>query len=927
MLYGRDAERARIRELLDAGRESRSEVLLVRGEAGVGKTALLEDARRRAGDMQVLTSCGVESESQLPFAAVQQLVRPALDDLEALPEPQRGALRAALGLEAGGRDQPFLVSLAVLSLLAEIAERRPLLCLVDDAHWLDDASADALVFAARRLSAEPIVMLFAAREGDVRRFDALGLPELQLRGLDRAAARSLLADRVGAVLSPGTGETLIEGTGGNPLALLEVPLALSEAELSGAEPMIDPLPVGDRVEHAFLARLRRLPAATQTMLLVAAAEATGELATVLRAAQSLGAEAAALDAAERAGLVEARGSRLEFRHPLVRSAVYQGAPLSRRQAAHRALASALDGDADPDRGTWHRAAASVEPDPIVAAQLEQAAERALRRSGYAAASLALERAAALTEADHERARRLTAAAQNAWFGGRPKRALMLYDRARPLASDPLHRADISLGRGVITVYLGAPADAWDTLVHGAVEVGPADAERALYMLGAATLAAAYVADGEASAAIAEAGHRIRGGETPVTRFLSAFVFGSDALLRGAYADAAPALCEALEAADEADRVAPSRFPALLVLAGLAALFVGDDHALHRFNHTVAARARDSGALGLLTQAVPRLAFAEIWAGRWAAASAGLREGLELARSSDQHQVVAHMLCELALVAALRGDEPGCRALAEESHELAAPRGLTHVANTVRWSLALVDLGGGRADEALLHAREITNSPVALHATLDRVEAAVRAGQPATAMSWLGPFERWAQAVGAAWARGVALHGRALLCDDEAESDELFGRALDAHAGGARPFERARTQLAYGEHLRRARRRVEAREHLRSALDAFETLGAALWAERARVELRASGQTARRRDDSTRDELTAQELQISRFVARGLSNREVAAQLYLSPRTVDFHLRNVFRKLGIASRTELARLELASADADGAPDPAIPPVRA
>jgi DNA-binding CsgD family transcriptional regulator len=670
------------------------------------------------------------------------------------------------------------------------------------------------------------------------------------------------------------------------------------------------------------------------MLLVAAAEETGELATVLAAAQGLGAAPEALDAAERAGLVEARSARLDFRHPLVRSAVYHGAPLSRRQAAHRALARAFDDQGDADRSIWHRAAASVEPDAAVAAALEQAAERALRRSGHAAASLALERAAMLTEAEQERARRLTAAALNAWFAGRPGKAVTLYERARSLGPDPVRRADISLGRGIIALYCGAPADAWGSLIAGAAEVAPTDPDRALYMLGGASLAAAYANDSEAAAAVAECAGPIRFANGPVARFLTDLVTGCAAVLRGAYADAAPALRAALETATEADRTAAARFPALLVLAGAGALLLGDDRALYRFNHTLAARARDSGAVGLLTQAVPRLAFAEIWAGRWAAASASLRECLELVHDSGQHQVVAHLLCELALVASLRGDEPECRVLAEQSRELAAPRRLSHAVDTARWALAALDLSCGRADDALVHARQITDSPVAMHATLDRVEAAVRAGDAATAGLWLSRFEPWAQAGGFGWAQGVALHCRALLHEDPAAGDVLWARALDAHEHDTRPFERARTHLAYGEHLRRARRRVQAREHLRSALDAFETLGAALWSERARVELRASGQTARRGDVSLRDELTAQELQISQFVARGLSNRDVAAQLFLSPRTVDFHLRNVFRKLGIASRAELAQLGMGSADSvenprrcapDGTPALPVPPV--
>ena len=359
MLYGRDAERARLGGLLEDARESRSGVLVIRGEAGVGKSALLEDARRRASDMRVLSGSGIESEAQVPFAALHQIVRPILAHLEHLPEPQGGALRGALGLEVGGGHDRFLISLAVLSLLTEAAEDGPLLCLIDDAHWLDLASSDALVFVGRRLEAEGIAMLFAVREHEGYGFEAGGLPELALGGLDPQAAAALIGRRANVALSPEARQRLVAATGGNPLALLELPEVLSEAQLAGAEPMLSPLPVGERIERAFLARVHRLPEDTQTLLLVAAAEDSGDLATVLSAAGQLGAAPQALDAAEREGLARVRGDQLEFHHPLVRSAVYHSAPLSRRHIAHRALASVLNGESEVDRRAWHHAAATV----------------------------------------------------------------------------------------------------------------------------------------------------------------------------------------------------------------------------------------------------------------------------------------------------------------------------------------------------------------------------------------------------------------------------------------------------------------------------------------------------------------------------------------------------------------------------------------
>jgi len=911
MLYGRDLERSRIGELLDGARSSRGAVLVISGEPGAGKSALLEDARDQAGGMRVLSGGGVESEAHLPFAALHQIVRPVLGHLENLPDPQAVALSGALGLSGGGSDR-FLVSLAVLSLLAEAAERRPLLCLIDDAHWLDDASADALVFVARRIEAEGIAMLFAAREGEIRRFDAPGLPELHLGGLDPATAAALIDRQVGISLSPAVRDRLVAETGGNPLALLELSPALSAAQLSGVEAVFAPIPVSARVERAFLARVGRLKEETQTLLLVAAADDSGELATVVRAAAQLGAAADALDGAEQAGLAHVRGDRLEFRHPLVRSAVYQAAPLSKRQAAHRALARVLDGEVDADRRAWHRAAASVEPDPSVVEELEEAAQRARRRSGFAAASLAFERAAALTPDVEHRARRLTAAAENAWLGGRIERALMLLEGARPLVSEPIPRADIDRFLGLIEMTRGVPTDACQLLLRVAREVAPSDAERALQLLNLAGLAAAYAGDSDAAVAIAEVarGLAVEEAPAPFARMLTQLLIGLGAHAEGDFADAASRLRLALELAEELDDDSASQ-PVALLFAGRAALYLGDDQTAYRTHHEAAARARASGALIIVTQILPRLATAEIWAGRWPSAAANAREGLKLAGEIGQHDLVAQQLVLLAVVAALRGSEDECRSMAAESRELASAHGLGIVAEIAHWALALLELGLGQAEEALRHGREISNTLVVFWGALDRIEAAVRAGEPETARTWLSGFEPWAESSGAAWTRAVALHCRALLSDDEGEARSLFLAALEAHAEAARPFERARSELAFGEFLRRARHRLEAREHLRAALDGFEGLGARLWAERARVELRASGQTARKRDASTRAELTEQELQIARFVSEGLTNRDVAAQLFLSPRTIDFHLRNVYRKLGISSRTALARLDLDS----------------
>jgi DNA-binding NarL/FixJ family response regulator len=916
LLYGRDAERSVISALLEAARRSRSGVLVVRGEPGVGKSALLEDARARAPEMQLLRCVGIESEAQLPFAALHQLLRPVLGHLERLPGPQAKALRAALGLGAAGGDDPFLISLAVLSLLAETAERRPLLCLIDDAHWLDDASADALAFVARRLEAEGVVLLFAAREGDARHFDAPGLPELRLGGLDADAAGALLAQRAGIALSQGARERLVERTGGHPLALLELPSALSETELLAGEPLLTPVPISARLERAFLSRLRALPDETQTLLLVAAADDKGEISTVLDAAAQLAVGPEALDAAEQAELVRVRGSQFGFHHPLVRSAVYQGAPLSQRQAAHRAIASVLEGEEEADRRAWHRAAASVAPDPSVVEELEQAAERARQRSGFAAASRAFERAAVLTPEELPRARRLTLAAENAWLAGRLERARMLLERARPLAPEAIERADIDRYLGLIEVASGVPANAYRLLYRAAADVAPLDGKRALQLLNLASIAALYAGDGDAAIAIAELARTLEVDETPLDCMLLQLLGGLGAHFEGDFARAAANLRSALAFEEKLREDALVEHPVAVLFAGRAALFLSDDERAYPLHQEAAARARAGGALSLLAQILPRLAHTELRVGRPASASANAAEGLRLARELGQHDLAAYGLVVQALIAAYRGAEDECRTLAAEARELAAAHGFAFVNALADWALAHLELGLGQADEALRRARDISTSAVAFFAALDRIEAAIRMGEFDTAHTWLAAFEPWAERGGAAWARAVALHAHALLSEDEEEAERLFQAALAVHAEGSRPFERARTELAYGEFLRRGRRRVDAREHLRTALDGFERLGATPWAERARVELRASGQTARKRDPSTRGDLTAQELQIAQFVAQGLSNREVGAQLFLSPRTVAFHLRNVFRKLGISSRTQLAHLDLdATSEAD------------
>jgi DNA-binding CsgD family transcriptional regulator len=909
MLHGRHEECAAIdRLLVDAGGQ-RSGALVIRGEVGVGKSALLAYAAdRAAGRMRVLWGFGVESESELAFAALHQLVRPVLDHVERLPGPQATALQGAFGLTSTqGRDR-FLIGVGVLSLLAEVAEERPLVCLVDDAQWLDQPSADALSFAARRLEAEGIVLLVAARDDDFRAFTAPSFEELRLSGLDADAAGELLTEQSPAGLAPNVRERLIEATQGNPLALLELLGSLSADQLAGRAPLPDPLPVSAGVEQVFLERVRRLPDSTQTLLLAVAAEETGDPAVIFRAGRALGTGVQAFEMAETAGLMRIADGRIRFHHPLVRSAVYRGATLSQRQAIHQALAAALPGEEHADRRAWHRAAAAMEPDPEVADELERSAERARRRSGYAAAARALERSAELTPAEELRSRRLADAADAAWLAGQPDRALGLLDRAAADVSEPRLRADVAHLRGVIELRRGVPADAFTILAAGSAEVAPVDPVKALAMLLPASEAASYAGDVALTIEAARRAGALPRGEQRIDQFTLGLLVGIGSILEGDTARGAPLLREAIMLAQSFDD--PSR----LGFAGAAARYLGDDMATHDFYARAVARARATGELVLLPYLLESLAVAEVAAGRYIAATASASEGLRLARETGQESSVCRNLSTLALLGAMQGREDACRSDAAEALEHAVPRGLRLQAASATWALALLDLASSRPAEALarlerLAAGSETGHPVvALLSVPDLVEAAVRANQTERGQTALAGFEQWATHTAPPWALALVPRCRGLLSAGAA-ADRHFTEALRLHGPSSRPFDRARTQLLYGEALRRARRRADAREHLRAAFTTFEQLGAAPWAERARTELRATGETARQRDPSTLDQLTPQELQIVRFVGQGATNREVAAQLFLSPRTIDYHLRQVFTKLGISSRAELIRLRV------------------
>jgi DNA-binding CsgD family transcriptional regulator len=903
MLHGREADCAAVSGLIDAARVSRSGVEVVRGEPGVGKTALLAYAADQARGLPLLRGTGVESEVNLPFAALHQLLYPVLGRLPALPAPQAAALGGAFGITPGRSDDPFLVAVAVLTLLADVAGETGLVCLVDDAQWLDQSSADVLVFTARRLNAEGIVLLFAARDGEQHAFAAPGLPERRLAGLDPRSAAALL-DEAAPGLDRQVRTHLVEHTAGNPLALLELPALLNPGQRAGAEPLPEPLPVGRTLQRIFAERVRRLPAATQRLLLVVAAEETGNLTTVLRATADAGDGLDALDAAERSGLIGVHDGRVRFRHPLVRSAVYQGATFSARRDAHRALAGILQGADDADRRAWHRAAAAVDHDDDVAASLEESADRARVRGGVAAAADALARAAELTSSDAERGRRLLAAAQDAWLAGRRDRAADLLAAADAI---PLGVAQQALAKqlgGLIELRRGVPERAYRLLVDGAAPVLDRDPHTALETLVLAGEAASVIGDPALVGEVGRLALQATPGTSPDDVLMARMLGGMAVALTGDSAGGTAMLRDVVAGARS------FREPAKLLWAARAAWYLGDlDVALSLLTRG-ADNARASGAIGMLSSMLDRVASMQAVAGRAAEAEAAADEGLELAGEFGLD--AGNALSSLALVGAIRGDEEACRSAAARAHALAEARRLRIVEAAADWALGLLELGLGRPgqafDKLITLAAPAGHPGILLWAVPDLVEAAARSGRPEDCRAVLERFARWVTAGGLAVPAAALSRCRGLLAEGDA-AIEHFTAALGHDRRAGRPLERARSELSLGEALRRRRRRTEARKHLRDALATFELIGAAPWAERARTELRASGESARRRDPSTVQTLTPQEMQIARFAGAGDSNSDIAAKLFLSRRTVEYHLRKAYIKLDITSRADLAKVGL------------------
>jgi DNA-binding CsgD family transcriptional regulator len=907
-LVGRDQELARLRGMLAEAVEGRSAAVVLRGEAGIGKTALLRYAAAQAQSLGflVVRARGLETESQLAFAALGDLLRPISDLLSRIPPPQAAAVRVALALGPPAAAHRFAVCAGTLSILGEAAEMHPVLVVLEDAQWLDSSSAEALGFAARRIDREGVVMLLAIRDGEPSAFDATGLQELSLTGLTSESGKQLLEYAVGAPIPDEVARSLTAAVGGNPLALLEVPAALSSGQLTGAEPLASP-PTVPSVTAAFARLVRALPDASSMALLVSAASDSADLEVITRACRELDVDPNALIAAEDAGLITI-DSGVEFRHPLIRAAAYHEAPASRRREAHRALAVIAD-DA-PTRG-WHLAAASPGDDENAATALDAAAEEARGRGGHAEAASALERAAGLTPPGPARAQRLLVAARDARNSGNATRALRLLSEALPLDDDPRVRAHLQHLRGAIEMWSGGPRDAHRRLIAEAEIVGPHDTRRAARMLTDAAWAALIAADISNGIETGSRARAVAEGVGGVTSLAADGVLGIALLLGGESARAAPLLSRyhaALAEIESPGRINAMPTPSAQVLTWLERYTEARDVAV-----AAVERARAQSALGALPYALSELSELDFRTGYWPSASANASEAIRVAEETGQETVLAYALACLARLEAAKGDEVACRAHAIRAIELGEHR-IGAAVGFALSAIGLLELGLGRpgaAAETLALLATLTTErdlrePNVVQWEPDFIEACIRMDRKDDAALLLDALESRAQAIGRRWGMAAAARCRGLLAP-EPEITSAFETALVLSEDVPSPFERARTLLAYGERLRRSKRRTDARRQLHDALALFEHLGADPWAARARAELAATGEGAAQRVISAADQLTPQELQVALVVAEGATNREAGAKLFLSPKTVEAHLGRIYGKLGVRSRTELARL--------------------
>jgi DNA-binding CsgD family transcriptional regulator len=896
VLRGRSSQCASLDRLLGDVRGGRSAPLVIRGEPGVGKSALLRYVVDAAHDFRVEQATGVESEMELPFAGLHQLCIPMLDRLEHLPEPQRDALRTAFGMSAGGPHDRFLVGLAVLTLFADAGDRRPLLCVVDDAQWLDRASLETLAFVARRLLADSVALVFATRDSLDDPADPLaGLPEIRLGGLRSTDARALLASVLHGPLDEHVRDRIVAETHGNPLALLELSRGLLGGELAGGFAMPNE-PLSSRIETSYRERLRELPAESRRLLLTAAADPVGDAGLLWRAAAALGIGPEAAAPAAEAGLVTISG-RVTFSHPLVRSAVYHSASSSEQRAAHRALAEATDPEADPDRRSWHLAQAAARPDDEVAGELERSADRARARGGLAAVAAFLQRAALLTADPSRRAERALQAAQASLDAGAADAAIQLLGIAELGPLDQLQRARVERLHARLAFVQRRGGDAPPLLLRAARRLEPLEPALAHETYLEAVLAALTTGRPDS---LSESLAGLRG--LPLSRPPSPpelLVTGQALLLTDGPETAIPVLQQALRDFTEDPGVEDVQE---LTLATYVALRVWDDESFLVLSTRNVELTRQAGAMALLPQALEVHAVSRTDGGDFDAAQALLQEADLIADAVDAAPIADGWL----LLAGWRGDEAEALERIEHGIRDATARGEESTITIAELSRALVFNGLGRHEEAFLAGqRSCDHHPAKAYARalVEMVEAAARSGRVEEGRSALEQLSKGTRAAGTDWARGLESRSSALLSEGE-PAERAYVEAIERLGRTRIRTELARSHLLYGEWLRRQRRRVDARAQLRTASDMFTEMGAHAFADRAARELLATGETARKRSVETHLELTPQEAHVTRLAREGLTNPEIAARMFISPRTVEYHLHKVFAKLGVTSRGQL-----------------------
>jgi DNA-binding CsgD family transcriptional regulator len=903
VLLGRGPECERLESLIEAVRSGESRSVVLRGEAGVGKTALLDYLLEHAPGCRTVRVAAVESETELAFAALQLLCRPMLDRLDHLPEPQRDALATAFGLRAGPAPDRFLVGLAVLSLLADAASDQPLVCVVDDAQWLDRASAQALAVAARRLSAESVALVFAVR-APAGETELGGLQELAVGGLGEADARTLLSSVFPAMLDEHVRDRIVAETRGNPLAIIELPRELTFKEFASGLVLGPGGGLATEIENSFARRFSQLPPDTRRLLLIASAESLGDVVLVMRAAERLGISLEAMAPATAAGLIDA-GPRLRFRHPLARSAVYGEASAEDRRAVHRALAEAIDPDPASDRRAWHQAQAAERPDEQLAAQLERSADLAQARGGYAQAGVFLERAAAITPDPRRRAQRALAAARAQYLAGDFAGAVASAVAACAGPLDEVGLADADLLRAQVAFAVGRSGEAPPLLLHAAKQLEPLNVSLARDTYLEAVAAAQFagrLAGADDVFAVARAALAAPAADRP--RATDYLLDGLATLIAEGYEAGTPLAKRALTEFSRQD-LPQEEAIRWLWLASRVAIEVWDFERWDLLSTRLVALARESGAVVALPLALTLRTGVDLLAGELAVV-AGMQEEVEAINQATGSHLAPYAR---VLLLAWQGAEEEATALIDSTLREVRSRGEGQGLAVAYEANAVLLNGLGRYHDAVRAARLGSSYPEDMAfrnwSLAELVEAATRTGDLATASDALEELSKTTGPSGTDWARGTEVLGRALLTDGDA-AEELYRQAITHLESGRVRATLARAHLLYGEWLRRNRHNLAARSQLRTAHQMLTAMGMNAFAERAARELRAAGATVRNRAAETTGNLTSQETQIARLASEGLSNPEIATRLFLSPRTVEYHLGKVFAKLGIKTRKELAR---------------------